>query len=220
MNFWDSLSGGRKELAYGALWSYSPWGTSQLAKLSRDYRYYLKQEQSVSYKGRTMFMSEVVAQAILESGSSLPFMSLFGNNPVLVPVPRSSMPWPNSLWVGLKVANEMRKVGLGSGVSPSLVRTYAVGKKASAEEHYDSQRVEQKLLTEPEHIVLVDDFVTRGATMMASALRLWDAYPKADITGFASMRTITDSSHFKRVFEPVLDTITLYPSGKCHRNPD
>ena len=220
MKFWDFLSGGRKELTYGALWSYSPWGSSEPARASRDYRYYLKQEQSVSYRGKTMFMSEVVARSISESRSSLPFMSLFESDPVLVPVARSSLLQPGSLWVGLKVADEMRKAGLGSAVSPSLVRTYAIGKKASAEEHYNSQKVEQKLLTEPEHILLVDDFVTRGATMIASALRLWDAYPTADIAGFAPIRTITDPSHFKRVFDPVLGTITLYRSGRCHRDPD
>lgn len=167
-----------------------------------------------------MFMSEVVAQSIIESKATIPFMPLFENKPVLVPITRSSLLQPNSLWVGLKVATAMQSVGLGSAVSPSLVRTFAVGTKASAEEHYDSQRVEQKLLTEPEHILLVDDFVTRGATMMASALRLWESYPKAEIAGFAPIRTVSNSKHFRNIFDPVLDAITLYPSGKCHRDPD
>ncbi|MDE1854313.1 MAG: phosphoribosyltransferase [Thaumarchaeota archaeon] len=168
MKFWDFLAKGKIELAYGALWSYSPWGTSPTERRSRDYRYYLKNEQTVKYGDKEMFMSEVVGQAILESKATLPFMGLFGDNPVLVPVTRSSLFQPNSLWVGLKVATAMRKVGLGTSVSTSLVRTRAVGTKASAEEHYDSQRVEQKLLTDPENILLVDDIVTRGATMIAS----------------------------------------------------
>ncbi len=165
-------------------------------------------------------MSEVVAQSIIESKAVLPFMSLFKNDPVLVPVTRSSLLQPNSLWVGLKVATAMQSVGLGSAVSPLLVREYAVGTMASAQEHYASQRVEQKLLTDPEHILLIDDFVTRGATMMASALRLWETYPKADIAGFAPIRTVSNSGHFKKIFDPVLDAITLYPSGRCHRAPD
>ena len=219
MKFWDLLKEGKVELAYGALWSYSPRGASEAERRSRDYRFWLKNEQTVNYGGKTMFMSEVVAQAILESKATLPFMSLFENNPVLVPVTRSSLLQPNSLWVGLKVATAMRKVGLGSTVSPSLVRTSAVGTKASAEEHYDSQKVEQKLLVDPEHILLVDDFVTRGATMIASALRLRESYPNADVAGFAAIRTVSPSADFKRIDDPVFDTITLYPSGKCHRSP-
>lgn len=164
-----------------------------------------------------MFMSEVVPQAILESKATLPFMPLFEGNPVLVPVTRSSLFQPNSLWVGLKVATAMHKVGLGSSVSTSLVRTHAVGTKASAEEHYDSQKVEQKLLTDPENILLVDDFVTRGATMIASALKLWESYPKANIAGFAPIRTVSHSPDFKKIDDPILSTITLYRSGKCHR---
>ncbi len=220
MSFWDFISRGKKELAYGSLWSYSPWGSSPLEGQSRDYRYFLKNEQSVEYRGMTMFMSEVVARSILESKASLPFMPLFQSNPVLIPVTRSSLLQPNSLWVGLRIATEMQRVGLGCAVSQSLVRTYAVGRKASAQEHYDSQRVEQRLLHDPRSILLVDDFVTRGATMIASALRLWEAYPRADIAGFAAIRTVSDSRHFKRILDPVLDKITLYPSGKCHRNPD
>lgn len=220
MKFWDFLAKGKIELAYGALWSYSPWGTSPLEKRSRDYRYYLKNEQTVEYEAKKRFMSEVVAQVIVKSKTTLPFMSLFQSNPVLVPVTRSSLLKPDSLWVGLKVATAMHKAGLGSAVAASLVRIRAVGTKASAEEHYDSQRVEQKLLTDPENIVLVDDFVTRGATMIASALRLWEAYPKANIAGFAPIRTVSNPSNFKRINDPVFNTITLYPSGKCHRDPD
>ncbi len=219
MKFWDFLRGGKVALTYGSLWSYSPWGHSEAERRSRDYRYMLKNEQTVEYGGKTMFMSEVVPKAILESKSTLPFMTLFENDPVLVPVTRSSLLQPNSLWVGLKVATAMQRAGLGSTVSQSLAREYAVGTKASAEEHYDSQRVEQKLLTEPKHILLVDDFVTRGATMIASALRLWETYPKADIAGFAPIRTISWPPDFKKIDDPVFDRITLYPSGKCHRNP-
>lgn len=220
MNFRDLLKDGKVELTYGALWSYSPRGPSQAERRSRDYRYYLKQEQTVKYGDKTMFMSEVVPQAILEQKESLPFMPLFEDDPILVPVTRSSLLQPNSLWVGLKVATAMQKAGLGSTVSQSLVRTYAVGNKASAEEHYNSQKVEQKLLTEPEHILLVDDFITRGATMIASALKLREAYPNASIEGFAPIRTVSDSSNFKKIEDPVYDTITLHTSGKCHRNPD
>lgn len=220
MKFWDFLKEGTVGLEYGALWSYSPWGTSTQEMRSKDYRHYLKNDWPVDYAGKQVLMSEVVAQTIVESKTRLPFMSLFENNPVLVPVTRSSLLKPDSLWVPHRLAMALHRRGLGSAVSPSLVRTYPVGYKATAEEHYDSQKVEQKLLTDPERILLIDDFVTRGATLIASALRLWETYPKVHIAGFAAIRTVTNSSNFKRIDDPAFNAITLYQSGRTHREPD
>lgn len=63
----------------------------------------------------------------------------------------------------------------------------------------------QRRITEPKpnEIVLVDDIVTRGATLLGAANRLAEAFPLARIRGFAAMRTISDSSEFERLYHPV-----------------
>jgi phosphoribosylpyrophosphate synthetase len=46
----------------------------------------------------------------------------------------------------------------------------------------------QKVLSEPSNILLVDDIITRGATLLGAASRLAEAFPKAEIRAFAVMR--------------------------------
>ena len=220
MKLSDFVTSGAFQLDYGALWSYSPYGESQEELLSKSYRYAVKNDEVVSLSGKELPMSEVIAQTIHESKTTLVFKSLFEGNPVLVPVTRSSLMKPNMIWVPHRIAVALKSRGLGSAVSLSLTRTYAVGYKASAAEHHDSQKVVQELLKAPDSIVLVDDFVTRGATLVGSALRLREAYPDARIAGFAAIRTETLSKNFKKISDPVFDKITLYPSGKTHREPD
>ena len=49
--------------------------------------------------------------------------------------------------------------------------------RPTAEQHYESISV-QGILSEPEEILLVDDVVTRGVTLLGCANRLADAFPK------------------------------------------
>ncbi len=221
MNFAQYLALGNHIFDYGALWSYSPRGIGAEARKSRVYRYALKNEYSIDVRGKSTFLSQFIAETMSESQSKLPFMKLFESDPVLVPITRSTLMKPDTLWVPRLIAEALVKRGFGSTVSPSLVRIYPVRDHAPAIEHFDSQRVTQKLLRDPEEILLVDDFVTSGATMAGSALRIRDAYPKARVRCFAGIRTASNPESFKAIDDPVLDKITLFsPSGRTHRNPD
>jgi hypothetical protein len=40
------------------------------------------------------------------------------------------------------------------------------------------------------HIVLIDDVVTKGRTLLAAALRLEEAVPRVDLRAFALLRTM------------------------------
>ena len=180
---------------YGALFSYSPYGTSEEEELSRSYRSAVKNDEPIRIAGREVPMPEFVAQTLKESRATLPFGRLFDSKPVLVPVTSSSLKNPDSLWVPFRIASAMQSRGLGSSVSVCLVRKCPVqraatsisGKRPKAIEHYESQEV-QKLIADPESILLVDDVVTSGATLVGSALRLAEAYPKTRIFGFAAMK--------------------------------
>ena len=226
MNLRDSLSSKNYILKYGALFAYSPYGQSREEELSKDYKTAVKGDQFYPISGKQVQMSNYIAQTISESRRTLPFGRLFDENPVLVPVRSTSMMKSDSLWAPLRIATAMQAIGLGKEVSACLERVYPIqksatsgGNRASVQEQFDSLRV-QKLIADPTSIVLVDDIVTSGRTLVGSARRLAEAYPEVRISGFAAMRTVTLSKNFKRLNNPVFDEITMYPSGKTHRNPD
>ena len=172
-------------------------------------------------------MSEFIADTVHKSIDRLPFGHLFDNMPILVPARSTSLMKSNSLWVPLRILNELQRRGLGREVSACLERTYPLQKAATSTggnrptvaQQYDSQVV-QKLIADPESILLVDDVVTTGATLIGSAKRLKEAYPTARISAFAALRTVSLPQNFKGINDPVFNQITLYPSGKTHREPD
>ncbi|HZW85689.1 MAG TPA: phosphoribosyltransferase family protein, partial [Nitrososphaerales archaeon] len=98
--------------------------------------------------------------------------------------------------------------------------TSTSGNRPTAALQRESQEVQKMLSSEPESIVLVDDVVTSGATMVGSAQLLKAVYPNARIVGFAAIRTVSLSQNFKKIEEPIFDKTRLYPSGKIHRFPD
>lgn len=61
----------------------------------------------------------------------------------------------------------------------------------------------------PQEILLVDDIVTRGTTMLGAASRLRDVFPGVHIRAFAAMRTITPPATFNAIYDPCKGEITL-----------
>ncbi len=116
--------------------------------------------------------------------------------------------------------------GIGKQVASCLIRAKAVPKAAlsspserpTAEQHYESISV-QGILSEPDEILLVDDVVTRGATLMGCANRLADAFPKSHIHAFVAMRTISNPKEFENVYAPCTGTIDLWATGDTFRRP-
>lgn len=133
---------------------------------------------------------------------------------------------PNTLWVPMRIATALVKMGLGKEVVSCLVRDDPVPKAASsvpnerptAIQHYESMSV-QGLLSTPDEILLVDDVVTRGATLLGAANRLADVFPQTRIRAFATMRTISNPNEFEKVLVPCVGTIELRGSGDTLRRP-
>ena len=67
-------------------------------------------------------------------------------------------------------------------------------------------------------LCLVDDVITKGATLLAAASRLRETYPHARIVAFALVRTLGFVEDIERIVEPALGTITLR-SGEAVREP-
>jgi predicted amidophosphoribosyltransferase len=212
------------QLEFGSLLSYTPRGNTPKALHSKEVMIALKRDQFVNTP--PILMSEWVAKKVQQKITELPFARFFQPNTILVPVPKSSLMQPNTLWVPERIAIALVAVGIGKQVASCLTRAKAVPKAAlsspserpTAEQHYESIIV-QGILTEPDEILLVDDVVTRGATLLGCANRLAVAFPKSHIHAFAVMRTISNSNDFENVYAPCIGTIDLWATGDTFRRP-
>lgn len=211
-------------IEFGSLLSYAPRGDSPEIQHSRDVMYALKKDGFVG--DPPILMSQWVAQTIKQNRTTLQFASFFQPNTTLVPTPKSSLMQPNSLWVPMRIATALVEMGLGKEVVPYLVRDKPVRKAAfsmpnerpTAIEHYDSMSVQERL-SRPYEILLVDDIVMRGATLIGAANRLAEVFPQIRIRAFAAIRTISNPNEFDKVYVPCVGAIELWESGDTSRRP-
>jgi hypothetical protein len=202
------------ELRFGAFLSYAPRGDSELMRKSRDWTYALKRDAPMGPDRRptSQLVAEGVRSRLAESGLS----EVLRPNASLVPVPGAGLWRPGDIWVPALVADALRRVGLGAEVLPCLRRRHAIRRsrrqesadRPSVSEHFASFVVDRRM-PPPECIVLVDDVVTRGATLLAAASRLAEAYPGVSISAFAVVRTISDPTLFEAIYAPVVGEIVL-----------
>jgi predicted amidophosphoribosyltransferase len=107
-----------------------------------------------------------------------------------------------------------------------LVRRVAVTKSATAggarpdaRAHFESLDVAGLALSAPRRILIVDDVVTSGATLLACASRVQDAHPGAQVLAFGLIRAMS-RVEVDEIPAPCVGTITLDPySGLTTRRP-
>jgi predicted amidophosphoribosyltransferase len=163
-------------------------------------------------------ISEWIGNYIANELAKMPFTDFFASKPVLVPTPSSSLKDPGALWVPLRLANAMVRGGLGKMMLSCLQRIQPLPKSATslaenrpkAVDHYRTIGIQKIFAEEPEEILLIDDVVTRGATLLGAANKLADVFPNAKIRAFAVMRTISVPEEFKAIISPCKGTIQLF----------
>ena len=201
-------------IEFGSLLTYSPRGTTDEEARSRTFKAKLKSDGYIEKE--KILMTEYIAKGIKNNLEKLPFADFFKANPVLVPTPSSSLTKADTLWVPQRLAIALVNIGLGKKVSSCLERTKPLRKshtsssanRPKAQEHYDTMAV-QKELSEPDEILLIDDFITRGSTFIGAANRLRDAFPNANIRAFAGIKTISRPEDFKKIYDPCIGKINL-----------
>ena len=126
------------------------------------------------------------------------FAEFFGPETVLLPVPGSTPRRDNTtLWVGERICHALLEEGLAEAVMPDVRRVRQVpksayqapGERPNARTHYDTISVAPQLLN-PAQILVVDDIVTKGNTLLGCASRAAAAFPQAQIRAFAMVRTM------------------------------
>jgi len=132
---------------------------------------------------------------------------------MLVPVPGASLTRPNTVWPSLRVCEELVRQGLGQDILTVVSRSTAVPKSAGSairpplDQHLNSLTVQARL-NPPSRLLLVDDVVTSGTTMMACAIKLAQAFPGVPVSGFALAR-VQSVGNPPRVFEPLVEQIVV-----------
>jgi predicted amidophosphoribosyltransferase len=205
-----------ERISFASCYVYSPAGESAICARSRLLRALLKE-------GDARFMIKYAARVRRQTEPPAQLASFFHSGDVLVPVPRSA-PKVGGTWAAAELARALVQEGLGCATWPGLCRisrvnksaTSAKGRRPSVARHYDSFRLEPANFR-PVSVVLIDDIITVGRTLLAAAACVRDAFPDAQIRAFALLRT-TRWSGIKNLFEPCRGEIR-WMRGDAKRTP-
>ncbi len=234
-------------LRFGSFLAYSPHGRSPAELASQAVCRQIKRdgylEKGRRYEPAIPFairrLRECLTMEPGEPGRQLSeteeLAALLAPDVVLVPAPGSAPPPPrhrDALWVPRRICEALLAAGFGRAMELLLARRQAVRKSSSAgrrqrpgvQEHYDSFAVRGPAGAAPPRIVLVDDVITRGATLLAGASRLAEAFPGAAVSAFALVRTqrpIDDergTQCFRAIVDPAAAHVTLSRYGAWRRD--
>jgi hypothetical protein len=210
---------------------YSPRGNTEACKRGRRYRDSIKNDSSLLFKEGNRLVAkrgiDFFAWQIAKATPQYPVLAVLRSDTVLVPIPRSApLRQADALWPSRRICEALMAQGLGGEIAPILQRRTAVQKSATAppgqrpgpKEHFDSTSVISDLpLLSGRPIVLVDDFITRGATFLGMYPHVQDAYPDNTVSCFALVRTMS-YIEITSVLAPVQGTIENH-YGNPSRNP-
>ncbi len=206
-----------RSVAFYSCYIYSPRGNSFVSAASRELCARLKLGDPIwlpSYAG-------VVRELATKNET---FAELFSSDATLVPIPGSD-PASTRVWAAERLAIALHGVLLGKAIWSGIQRCRPVRKSATAlnadrpttQRHYDSLSV-RDMSVEPHRIILIDDVITKGRTILAAAARLHEAFPNADIRAFALVRTMGFLCDVSRFLEPCKGFVR-WAGGDARRDP-
>jgi hypothetical protein len=151
--------------------------------------------------------------------------AVLGSEVTLVPCPRSSPLVEGGFWPGKIIAEALVRAGLGAQVLPLMERVQAVpklafqkvGERPDAQRHYETLRARADLAAGG-RITLVDDFLTKGNTLLGAASRLAEVCPQGSIKVFALVRTLGLQPEVDRLAQPCVGRIRNL-GGEAVREP-
>jgi len=189
-------------IPYASFYTYSPKGQSSVSNRSRVICSRVK-------SGDDHWLRSYVASAQREIAHNARFDGLFNADTVLVPIPECQPGKPQRKWTAHRLATHLRKQGLGGAVWPGLRRARSVERSSTAwvwarptvQQHYQSFAV-IPLTPPPNSIVLVDDVITKGRTLIAAAMRMREAFPDARIGAFVLVRTRGLIPEIQKLLDP------------------
>lgn len=163
-------------------------------------------------RGAIAYFASVIAEQL--KGGVL--ADLLGGGGCLVPIPGHGVYKAGNLWPPLRICEELRRVGIGDDMQVLLERMKGVAQSSvkgatrpTVRDHYDS--IEAKPILMPhKRIVMVDDVVTRGSTLIACGSRLAELFPGVEIVAFGYARIDWDARLTKlpEMWSPKIEAVT------------
>ncbi len=206
-----------RSLGFASVYVYSPGGSCTSSRRSRALRSALKSADA-------RFLERFAARVLRTCEESASFGRFLAGG-VLVPVPASTPGRGGADSVSECLARVLLGRGLGGAIWVGLRRVHAVRRSSVAKprerptvhEHYASMAVAAGEVPDGE-LILVDDVITKGRTLLAAASRLKEAHPGARIRAFALLRTLGLAPEVERLLEPCMGEIR-WRAGDAHRRP-
>jgi predicted amidophosphoribosyltransferase len=206
------------KVEFASCYVYSPGGFCATSERSRFLLALLK-------AGDESLIVKCVSRVRKEAAELPLFAGFFTPHDVLIPVPRSTPGSRGSIWVAECLAAAFLRQGLGREVWLGLQRVRAVrksgtamaGRRPTVLSHYESFAADQRGQT-PERVILVDDVITKGRTILAAASRVREALPGTQIRAFAMVRTMGLIPNVVQLLNPCRGVIK-WRAGDAHRNP-
>ena len=204
-------------VTFASCYVYSPRVQEWLAEASRQLCDRVKSSDS-------LWLPRYAGFVYRTSLSDRHLAALFPPDAVLTPVPGSARSGETP-WAALRLAVALSEVGFALHVWTGLRRRFAVTKSATApsedrptvHQHYDS--LAAMPAANPVHkVVLIDDVITKGRTLLAAAARLRSELPFADIRGFALIRTQGFVRNIEHLAEPCYGVVR-WAGGDARREP-
>jgi len=206
------------EVPFGAFLVYSPRGSSEVSRQSRIVRDRIKYDRPPGIAHAVERLTEEFQRTGLSE--------FLGPDVSLVPAPKSTPLVEGALWPARRVCEELARRKLGLEVLACVERLHPVKKSAyaapggrpKAQEHLESMS-SVGLLAKPKRITVVDDVITKGATLLAAASHVATAFPGAEVRVLAMLRTMGLILEVERVLDPCVGTIRLTAWGETDREP-
>lgn len=213
---------------YVSFLRYSPKGKTAPSLRSYNFTHAVKNDGPLIWDRKTHRAIEFMVARLGEVIPKHPFLKdLFGPETIVVPMPRSSPLVAGGLWPTMRLCSELVAQGLAAAVYPCLVRHTAVQRSHTATAgnrpgplmHMESMSVDKSEFPpfSPERLVLVDDVVTKGATILGAYPHLKSGFPTFSVRCFALIRTM--HGEVDSMIDPVKGTISLNHNDRIHRNP-
>ncbi len=230
----DPSSGLLSSVQFGSLLVYSPKGTSEVSRSSRTACYAVKDDKTIPGAPPGEVASEYSIRRLAEEIAAKKAKCLerfFGEDVLVVPAPKSGLTLPStfgkSLWVPYRLCEEIKRRRLAGRVAPLIQRIKAVpsskmsppGQRPTARVHLGSFVVDKSIdLAGVRRILIVDDVVTKGNTLLACASKLRSFVPDAEISTFALIRTIS-KGEIEKMLEPTAGDLVLCDGYNSERRP-
>ena len=185
------------QVSFGSHLVYSPRGVSDISQKSRSICRCVKEDSFLTVHGEPERAIPFIVRRLKAKLQASPLQYLLTDNIVFVPAPRSSPLQLNSLDPPQLICDALTRE-LGHPTMRLLERTVQVPKAAfskpadrpKARQHYETIRAIPEMC-DAEHIILVDDVITRGSMTIGCASRLAEAHQRAKVSALAIIRTMS-----------------------------